>query len=499
MLSGTKGYYSNLKDDVSLSLIQKNTGSGKESLVAESDLRGNDSEDIFAILNKGDYILRVKHRQDLDGNKQATQFELGFDTKTFKETSIVPNDPMLSRQWHLLNTGQFGGIPGSDINAVQAWKNRTDAKDVIVAIIDGGIDLSHPDLDDNIWENRKEIPGNNLDDDNNEYVDDYNGWNFVANSHIPNIDAHGTHVAGIVGAEGNNNIGVSGVAWDIQLMSLDIFDTNKKYKDEHLIEAINYAVENGADIINMSLGYTIPYGTIDLFKRIKPDTYQLYLDTFTHAINNGVTLIASAGNDDAEDDLHLSLPAAFSSELDGFISVAAVDQSQFITDYSNYGGEITLAAPGGSSDSKASMMFSTLPESNQSYGGMPGTSMAAPVVAGTAALILSENKKLKPRDIEEILTSTASKEIWLQGFVQDGNLLNVDKAIKKAKKFNPRHHGDQLTIPSEEGQAILKGSTNADLFDFSNFIEYGDKNHDRIKNFSPKQGDSLLFLSLIHI
>ena len=442
--------YGDFDDDIGLEIIRLGGKKKSEALIVESDLRGRWSESVFAILPKGKYVARVTHKQNLDDKNSVTKFDLIFDSKTFKKTSVVPNDPLFSRQWHLLNIGQSGGLQGQDIKAVEAWKNRTDASDVIVAVIDGGIDVDHPDLDDNIWINKEEIPGNGIDDDKNGYIDDIHGWNFVKKTSSPYKNKHGTHVAGIIGAEGDNKIGVSGVAWDTQLMTLDIFDTGERYSDDDLIEAVDYAIDNGANVINMSVGYTIPHASLDLYKRAKPDTYQRYLDVFSRAIKNGVTIVASAGNDDAEDSSNLSLPSAFSSEIDGFISVAAVDHDQSITDYSNYGGAITIAAPGGSSDTEMSMVFSTLPLAHKGYGGMPGTSMAAPVVSGAVALVLAENKKLKPASIEALLKHTAYKQTFLKGYVESGNFLDLDQFLQNAKSFNPKQltnlNGSQQTI-----------------------------------------------------
>ena len=485
--------YSDFNDDIGLEIIRLNGKKKSEELIVESDLRGGSWESAFTILPKGKYIARVRHKQNLDGKKKATRFDLEFDSKTFKETSVVPNDPLFPNQWHLLNIGQSGGRQGADTKAVEAWKNRTDASNVVVAVIDGGVDVDHPDLDDNLWINKKEKPNNGIDDDKNGYIDDVHGWNFVKKTPDAHKDMHGTHVAGIIGAEGDNKIGVSGIAWDTQLMTLDVFDKGKTYSDDNLIEAVDYAIDNGADIINMSLGYTIPHASLDLYKRARPEMYQRYLDVFSRAIKNGVTIVAAAGNDDAEDASNLSLPSAFSSEIDGFISVAAVDHGQFITDYSNYGGEITIAAPGGSTDSKKSMVFSTLPLADQLYGGMPGTSMAAPVVSGAVALVLAENKKLTPSGIEALLKHAAYKATFLKGYVQSCNLLDLDKSLQKAKGFNPK----RVKNKDQDGSQLITGqklSVPYDELAYTNIAERLWKNSGKDKvisyRFSNKKTSS---------
>ena len=168
-LYGTNNFLAPLGDDLDFSVIPHSNKTNKQKSLYGSDLRGNDIEHTFAVLEKGDYILRVEHVDDLDKSKLPTQFEIQFDTISFKEQSVVPNDLLFIKQWHLHNTGQSGGLQEADINAVQAWKKRTESKDVTVAIIDGGVDLSHPDLSQNIWINRGEIPGNNIDDDKLEW------------------------------------------------------------------------------------------------------------------------------------------------------------------------------------------------------------------------------------------------------------------------------------------------------------------------------------------
>ena len=170
--------------------------------------------------------------------------------------SAEPNDPQFPDQYHLNNTGQTAGTVDADIDATEAWDTNTSAENIIIAIIDSGTDLDHEDLADNIWVNEGEIPGDGIDNDNNGYIDDVNGWDFVNQTNDPNGDGssgwHGTHVAGIAGAVGNSGIGVSGVAWNVQLMPLRIFAPGTS--TAAIVEAINYSVENGAQVSNNSWG-----------------------------------------------------------------------------------------------------------------------------------------------------------------------------------------------------------------------------------------------------
>ncbi len=263
----------------------------------------------------------------------------------------VPNDSSFSRLWHLDNTGQtvngVSGTPGADISAVRAWDLERGSKHTVIAVLDSGVAFDHPDLTDNIWVNNGEIPDNGRDDDNNGYVDDVNGWDFVNSDNLPHdyskdlyTDGHGTHVAGIIAASGNNGQGVTGVLWSARIMPLQIFDlfqvdTFEAAVIQHIriISAIEYAVDNGARIINCSFG--------------GPSATQFMYDVIDYANRNGVLVVAAAGNSGENNDLTPSYPASY--ELPNIIAVAATDQDDNLADYSNYGEQsVDLAAPGGS-------------------------------------------------------------------------------------------------------------------------------------------------------
>ena len=424
----------NFTDDLDLALYQYSENLNEYTQISTSEEEGNIDESIFKGLAKGDYVLEISHYSDLDYSEAASSFTINFDSVEFYANSILPNDPLFANQWHLLNTGQAGGIDDEDITAPEAWNIRSTSPDVVVAVIDGGIQYDHQDLDDNIWINSDEIYGNGIDDDNNGYVDDIYGWNFAASSNFPLADDHGSHVAGIIGAEGNNGIGIAGVTWDTQLMSLDVFDVKETYDDMDLLNAIYYAADNGADVINMSLGATYEYATLAEARISDPDEYYAYYEALTYAVDQGATIVIAAGNEDANASTHLSIPAAFSSVIDGVISVAAVANTGDLTDYSNYGSSVTIAAPGGSHDLGAGIL-STVPR--DMYEGMPGTSMASPIVAGAAALIKAENPNFTPADIESIITDSADKYREMSSLVEDGNFLNLKDALALAQTYQP--------------------------------------------------------------
>ena len=422
-------------DDLDIALFKYNGLLNEYENIATAQEEGSSDETLFKGLVPGDYILEISHYEDLDGYNSDSSFSVGFDSVSYYESAVLPDDTLFPSQWHLINTGQAGGIDDEDIMAPEAWSYRTNASEIVVAVIDGGIQTDHPDLEENIWINSDEISGNGIDDDGNGYVDDLNGWNFVANSPYVTPDDHGTHVAGTIGAKGNNSTGVAGVAWDVQLMSLDVFGGYDGAYDSDIIEAIYYAVDNGSHVINMSLGYTYQYSTIDQWRIADPNGYSRYYEALKYAVDNDCTVVIAAGNENLNTNIHLSIPAAFSSVLNGVISTAAVTNTGDLSWYTNYGSSVTIAAPGGNSDGIAgSGILSTV--TNSAYDDLSGTSMASPVVAGAAALIKAENENFTPADIEDILTQSAIKYREMNALVQDGNYLDLNSALTLAKTFD---------------------------------------------------------------
>jgi subtilisin family serine protease len=278
---------------------------------------------------------------------------------------FIPDDPVFNEQWALHNTGQSGGTPGADINAPEAWNITTGDTNIVVGVIDTGIDYLHPDLAQNIWTNWDEIPGNGIDDDNNGYIDDVHGWDFFNNDNDPMDDyhSHGTHVAGIIGAVGNNIAGVAGVAWKVRLMPLKFIGSAGWGILSAELSAIEYAIDNNAKITNNS--YRQNY------------YQQAERDAIYSADTAGMLFIAAAGNDAINADIIPQYPASY--DLENIISVAAADRYGELASFSNWGmNNVDLVAPGKD-------IISTAIGSN--YFNMSGTSMASPFVSGIAALI----------------------------------------------------------------------------------------------------------------
>ena len=447
----------NFSDDLDLYLYQLNSSESEYLNIKSSEEPGSDEETLFKGIVAGDYVLQVSHYEDIDGINGDAEFTIALDAESYYEEAVIPNDEYFDLQWHLINSGQAGGLDNEDILAPEAWSRRSTSPNITVAVIDTGIQLDHPDLINNIWINSDEIYGNGFDDDGNGYVDDSYGWNFPASSPVPFADEHGTHVAGIIGAEGNNGIGVTGVSWDVQIMPLDVFNGAKGASDNDIINAIYYAANNGADVINMSLGQTVENANLSDYEFYDPYGYSSYYNALTYAVSQGITVVIAAGNDDLNNDLHLSIPAAFSEEIEGVISVAALSNSGDLSWYTNYGSTVTIAAPGGNADgSVIGEIISTVP--NSDYYGISGTSMASPIVAGSAALVKAENNNLSPANIESVLTNSADKIRDWSYLVEDGNYLNLDEALLLAQTFKEDNREGFNEILGTSKKDKLKGT-----------------------------------------
>ena len=301
----------------------------------------------------------------------------------------TPNDPDYSEQWYL-----------DQIQAPAAWEITTGSHNVIVAVLDAGTDLDHPDLESNLWQNSGEIADNDKDDDHNGYIDDVSGWDFVDNDNdsSPNdgssadVDAvsHGTLIAGLVGAVGDNRKGVAGVNWDVTVMPIRMLNEDGAGSSTEAIDAVEYAVAMGADVINLSFA-----GDSD-DSRLR--------DAIRDAYRAGVVIVAAMGNENQDTDRRPVYPACyFSATEDWVIGVGSTDSDDFRSVFSNYGGDcLDLSAPG---EDIYGLAFEEPSDGfNDDYlGGWSGTSMSSPLVAGAAALLLSAYSDLTPEDITNVL------------------------------------------------------------------------------------------------
>jgi subtilisin family serine protease len=323
----------------------------------------------------------------------------------------LPNDRDFADQWGLRNLGHFDGKAGADVGAPAAW-DVTIGGSVPVAVVDTGVSFKHPDLSGNAWANPGD-PVNGADDDGDGFKDDVNGADFLNGDSEPNDDGgHGTHVAGIIGAQGNNSVGITGVNWEAQVMGLKFLDGNGEGNTADAANAIDFAVDHGARVINASWG--------------GPSFSHALYSAIRRASEHGVLVVAAAGNDGVNADSSPDYPAAF--DLPNVISVAATDRSDRLLDFSNYGAKsVDLAAPGDD-------VYSTVPSISDpsGYAAFSGTSMAAPFVAGAAVLYLSKHPEATVDQLRAALLGSVDRLPTLAGKTVTGGRLNLARTLGAA-------------------------------------------------------------------
>lgn len=353
--------------------------------------------------------LKLQEGQDVDALAAELRLnpvvELVEPNYLIGKDDTTPDDPNFSEQWALKNTGSTGGQPNADINASSAWQTSTGSPTTVIAVIDSGIDFSHPDLKNNQWSNQSER-ANNRDDDRNGYTNDLYGWDWVTDSgNILDEQGHGTIVAGIIAAHGNNQTGVTGVMWRAGLMSLRVLDNTGTGDIADAVEAIDYAVAQGAQVINCSWG---------------TDEESSFLrDAIERAGKRGVVVVTSAGNDGRDLEAAPYYPASFN--LSNLISVASTDQFDQLTSFSSYGStRISIAAPG--TDILTTQM-------GGGYRSVTGTSASAPLVSGIAGLIKTVSPFLTAAGTKVAITDGARKVAVLEGRVATAGVASAAGAI----------------------------------------------------------------------
>ena len=358
------------------------------------------------------YLLRFPTSSNLVFLKEAYSSHPLIEAVEFNylrqtlASEIIPNDPRFQEQWNL-----------PLIQMPRAWAIEKGSSNVIIAIVDGGIDYTHEDLLTKIWRNAGEIPDNGIDDDRNGYIDDIVGWDFTD---APNVAArgdtlggdndpidesgHGTHVAGIAAADVNNGLGVAGVAWNCALMALRAGASNgtgTSLQDDDSSAAIVYAADNGARIINMSWG--------------SHRNSFVIRDAIDYAHARGVLLVGAAGNERTRDTIY---PAGYRK----VVAVAATDQNRQRFYQSNFGASVDIGAPG-------NVILSA--QIGNRYRRLTGTSMATPHVSGVAALIMSKRPNLTHEEVRQIIVSTADPLTESPELVGAGNLNAASSADGK--------------------------------------------------------------------
>jgi subtilisin family serine protease len=339
----------------------------------------------------------------------------------------IPNDQYFSQQWALLNTGQFANsTPNADISAPKAWDISTGSRDIIIAVIDSGIDYSHPDFVSNMWTNSGETNCfDGIDNDGDGYIDDCKGWNFFSNTNDPVDDnEHGTHVAGIIGAVGNNSIGITGVMWNVKLMPLKIFGADGTSDTAKEIAAIDYAISlknrgENIKVINASFSRSGDFSIPEQQAIASANTAGLL---FVTAAGNGGGSFCDDG-DANNNDVSPCYPANYN--LPNIISVAATDRNDRLASFSNFGSSsVHVAAPG-------AFILSTVPTSIllNGYDFLYGTSMATAHVSGLAGLLYSYYNSFNLSQIRGMIMRYVDEKTALESGIYSKGRIDAYKAM----------------------------------------------------------------------
>jgi subtilisin family serine protease len=379
------------------------------------------------------------------------------------QVNLTPNDPSYTESTQ--NTTHFG-----QINSEEAWDTRTDCSSVVIAVVDTGADIDHPDLFGNLWQNPNETADNGIDDDNNGYIDDVNGAcvrNDCAGGDVDDGFGHGSHVAGLIAAEGNNGVGATGVCWDAQLMIVKSLGDTGSGTTSDVAAGINYAVNNGADIINASL------------------TISSYSNAIKSAIEQaeqaGILVVTAAGNFGSNNDTTPVYPANFRNDHDNVMTIANVNVTNQLHSSSNYGARsVDMAAPGVD-------LFSTWKDGM--YANSTGTSMSAPLVTATAALMLSE-QTVSDRHLKASLMEHAQASSNLDWQMVVPSVLNANTALSNVSTT-------PLTLfraSADSGNYQLFGYdlSNVDTVTFTELLTSGNQDTN-ITSFTDQNANSLTF------
>ena len=378
-------------------------------------------------------LVAVDDLDNADAQKVADQYSAMSDTVLYAEPNFQiklddpantsapidlsarendpagPNDPMFNDQWALSNLGQNGGKQNADISALKAWQKTTGSSKVVVAVLDSGVDYTHHDLVSNIWSRPDNIP--QYTDDELGTFNDEHGFNLTDNLSDPMDDnGHGTHCAGIIGAEGNNDEGIAGINWNVQIMPLKFLGRGGFGTTKDAIEAINYAIDRKQKGVNIRV-ISASWGSTQYSKALE--------DTIRAAGEAGILFVAAAGNDGTSNDKRAHYPSNY--DLPNVISVAATDKNDQLASFSNFGVKtVHIAAPG------REILSTWL---GDQYREASGTSMATPYVSGVAGLILAAEPDMTVAKLRERLLKSVDKIESLNGKIESGGRLNAAKAL----------------------------------------------------------------------
>lgn len=357
--------------------------------------------------NAADVVAQYRSLPEVE--YAETNSEIVLDHEDRGRKHVHADDEMFFKQWGLANGGENGGLAGADISAMRAWAVTTGSDQVVVAVIDSGVDYTHPDLVRNIW-SRPEIIKAYQDEDLGD-IDDVHGLNVVDDNGDPmDNNGHGTHCAGIIGAEGGNGFGIAGVNWNVKIMPLRFMDGDGAGTTKDAIEAINYVIDRRRAGVNVRI-ISASWGSNTRSRALE--------DVIRKAYDEGILFVAAAGNASSDNEETPHYPSSYN--LGNIVSVAATNRNDELASFSNYGAKsVQIAAPG-------EEILSTWLE--HGFTEKKGTSMATPFVAGVAALILSQNPKMSVDDLRARLLKSVDSLASLNGKVLTGGRINAAKAV----------------------------------------------------------------------
>ena len=383
----------------------------EEMVIADED--GQDVQEVAAEYRALPEVLYAEPNFEIELDPAEDELGAGpglVPAYTGNADHAHPSDPMFDDQWSLDNHGTRGGREGADISAIKAWAKTHGSRKVVVAVLDTGVDYTHRDLINNIWTRPASVPA--YSDADLGTFDDGHGFDAADTDGDPMDDnGHGTHCAGIVGAEGDNADGIAGVNWQVEIMPLKFLNAGGSGTVKDAIECINYAIDRKKAGVNLRI-ISASWGSTMYSRALE--------DAIKRAGEEGIIFIAAAGNSSSDNDRRQHYPSGYN--LPNVVSVAALTRKDELASFSNWGVKsVHVAAPG------AEILSTWL---NNQYEEHSGTSMATPEVSGVAALILAVNADLSVKDLRERLLTSVDKLPTLEGKIASGGRINAAKAVK---------------------------------------------------------------------
>jgi thermitase len=372
----------------------------EDEIESVSDLEliaDEDGKDAAALIKEYQALPEVEYAEEI------------YTVKADDANPVLPNDPRFAEQWALANDGQNGGTQGADISATRAWARTTGSDKVVVAVLDSGVDYTHTDLAANIWTRPANIDA--YEDRDLGEINDVHGFNAVDKDGDPMDDnGHGTHCAGIIGAEGGNEEGIAGVNWTVKIMPLKFLDSSGSGTTKAAVEAINYVIDRKKAGVNVRI-ISASWGSTQKSRALE--------DVIRKAHEAGILFVAASGNASVDNDRQPHYPSSYN--LPNVISVAALDRNDQLASFSNYGlKSVHIAAPG------KEILSTWL---NNDFREASGTSMATPMISGVAALVLSKSPNLSVDELRKRLLDSVDKLPSLKSKVATAGRINAAKAV----------------------------------------------------------------------